>query len=358
MTTGTASKKSPVHYVIWVAEPGGIASYIQHYIKKYHLDREVFVYSLRPIGNKLNVEPVDHFFQGSYSNWECFWKFFLYCRAHRNDNLHLLNIGPFMLLIALLAGARNVVYHIHGTKHWKPGWNKFILRIAWKLTGYFPVQFIANSVHCARIFRRDALPVQPRIIYNGFELSGFLEKRLLRTKLTRIVYAGRFDPGKNVDQVIRLFEELAPSKPDLELHLAGEGSLEKKLEQQARKSPFSDRIFFHGWVNDMASFFQSADLFLFLSDHESFGNVLAEALLTGLPVLTSDIPAFQEIHGGEKMFYVGHPSQYEDLKAQFLDAVDHYPQLAEKAYSMAERLIRLFDMEIHLKKIESCYEPA
>lgn len=351
-------KQLPVHYVVWQSMPGGMESYVSYYTNEFYDQREMFIYSLRPSGNGLNTRLDDHFSEGSDNNWSCYSRYFWYCRKHRLDLFHLMNGGPVILLLTLLAGARNPVYHIHGTKYWKKWWQKIYLKTAWWLTFFFRVRFIANSNFSAGIFQREVLPIEPTVIYNGFDLDRFLDKRWLRARLRRMAYAGRLDPGKNVHLVIRLFEEIAGEMPELELHLAGIGSLQAALEQQAQNSPYRDRIIFHGWVKDMASFYQSADLFVFLSAYESFGNVLPEALLTGLPILTSDLPAFEEIHGGEKSFLLGQADNYSELKENFLRAVADYPALAQKAYFATERMKNLFDLEKHLQSIEKTYETA
>lgn len=59
---------------------------------------------------------------------------------------------------------------------------------------------------CASIFQRDVLPVKPTVIYNGFAVDAYLEKRFRRKELKRLAYVGRFQPGENVELVLRLFE--------------------------------------------------------------------------------------------------------------------------------------------------------
>ncbi len=280
---------------------------------------------------------------------------FRYARKHRRGLFHLVNSGPVVLLLALLAGVRQPVYHIHGTKHWKTWKDHLYLKAAWLLAGLFRVRYVANSRHSAAVFERDALPLQPKVVYNGFELERFLRYRHLRTRLRRMVYVGRLAPGKNAHLAICLFEEIAAQRPEVELHMAGTGALEAALRQRAQQSPYAERIFFHGWIEDVAAFYAEADLFVFLSEHESFGNVVAEGLLTGLPVLTSDVPVFEEIHGDTATFCLGYPDNYEQVRQRFLAAVGNFPHLAQRAYDTAERLQQLFDIQNHLREIEQIY---
>jgi glycosyltransferase involved in cell wall biosynthesis len=356
-TDNRFSTLQPIHYVVWQSLPGGMESYITHYTERLLGKRALYIYSLRPCENELNKAlDSSHFEKGADNNWVCYARFFRYARKHRRDLFHLMNAGPIVLLLLLLTGARNPVYHIHGTKYWKTWKDRLYFAIAWRIVSFFKVRFVANSRHSASVFMRDALPIPPRVVHNGFELSGFREKRHLRTQLKRMAYIGRFEKDKNVDLVIRLFEEIAGEHPELELHIAGAyGSEEEQIALLAGKSPYADRIILHGWIRDVAQFYHSVDLFVFLSAHESFGNVLAEALLTGLPILTSDVPVFKEIYGDESIFCLGDPGNYPEIRQRFLSVIGNYPMLAQTSYDAFDRIQNLFDMESHFDQILKIY---
>jgi glycosyltransferase involved in cell wall biosynthesis len=98
------------------------------------------------------------------------------------------------------------------------------------------------------------------------------------------------------------------------------------------------------------------DLFLFLSAYESFGNVIAEALLTGLPTLTSNVPVFEEIYGNEKDFILGNPNNFEEVKQKFLQVTEDFPRLARKAYDISASVETQCSIENHLRQIENVYE--
>jgi glycosyltransferase involved in cell wall biosynthesis len=184
----------------------------------------------------------------------------------------------------------------------------------------------------------------------------FSAVRHRRSELRRIGYAGRLWDGKNVDLVLRLFDEIAASNPALELHLAGDGPLRPELEAQAARSPHASRIKFHGYVSDVPAFYADMDLFVFLSAYESFGNVIAEALVTGLPPLTSNVPVFSEIFGKDSEFMLGDPADYETLKQRFLQAVSNFPRLAAKAWEISPDVEAQCSLQNHLHQIEKIYE--
>jgi glycosyltransferase involved in cell wall biosynthesis len=109
-------------------------------------------------------------------------------------------------------------------------------------------------------------------------------------------------------------------------------------------------------VEDMPAFYGSLDALIFLSEYESFGNVVAEALLTGLPVLASDLPAFKEIYGEHREFVMGQSHDYETIKHNVEQAFAHFPALAQTAYRLSDAVAEQCDLDLHLSKIENLYE--
>ncbi|GAB4490506.1 MAG: hypothetical protein OHK0019_09420 [Saprospiraceae bacterium] len=357
---GAKRTLKPIHYVMWQIGPGGMELMAMSYTEHFFQQRKMFAYGLRPTWKQIFDESKTQVSVSGEGQIQPYRQYFDYCCQHKNDIFHMMNGGPLVLVLTLLAGVKSIVYHIHGTIYWKTAFQKLYLKTTWRIARWFMrganISFIANSQYSAQVFREKVMPVLPQVIYNGLDVQKFAAKKTLRTELRRICYAGRLWDGKNVDLVIRLFEEIAASHPNTELHLAGDGPLRPGLEEQARQSPFASRIHFHGYVKDIASFYNSADLFVFLSAYESFGNVIAEALLSGLPTLTSNLPVFEEIFGEEKNFILGNPKNYEEIKTNFLKAVKDFPRLARKAHDLSTSVEQKCSMEHHLHQIETVYE--
>ncbi len=350
----------PVHYVIWVNGPGGMEISVKHYSEHFFRRRRLYAYGMRPTWSQIYDESKIAVQAGDDGKIRPYWQYFRYVRQHRDSIFHLQNGGPLVMILTLLAGVKNIVYHIHGTIYWKTFFQKIYLKAAWLLTRALmlraKVTFIANSQYSAGIFRNNVMPLLPPVVYNGIDAQRFVAKKSLRSGLRNIGYAGRIWQGKNVHLVVRLFEEVAPSHPELELHIAGGGTLFSALEEQVRQSPFADRIHLLGHVQDIAAFYASMDLFLFLSAYESYGNVVAEALLTGLPTLTSNLPVFKEIYGGETNFSLGDPANFQEIKNNFIKAIEDFPRLASKACELSASVEAQCSIENHLRQIENIYE--
>lgn len=353
----TAEDHRPLHFVLWRAEPGGMESAVNAYVAAFGPHRRCFLFSLRPGPNKLCPQ-VSGYTEGEASDRRLYLKWYRYCRAHRHHRFHLLNCGPVILLIALLAGVRRPLYHIHGTRYWRGSADRPILRAAWLLCAPFKPLIVANSQFSADAFRRTAYRTRPVVVYNGLGTGALVAKRRLRTSLLHMACAGRLVAGKNVDLAIRCFEAVAEKYPDLELHIAGTGTVENELRDQALAGPYRRRIHFHGWVTDMPAFYARMDLLLFPSSHESYGNVLVEALINGLPALVSDLPAFEEIHGDPATFGLGDPADAELFIQRFAAALSRFDALCECSFALSPQLAQRSAMDNHLAAIAELHARA
>jgi len=106
----------------------------------------------------------------------------------------------------------------------------------------------------------------------------------------RILNVGRLDPQKNQILLLEAFARLS-AKCEARLVILGEGVLRGALERRAAELRIADRVAMPGFRLDVASVYGSADLFVLSSDYEGFGNVLVEAMLAGVPVVSTNCEA-------------------------------------------------------------------
>ncbi|HEX7816911.1 glycosyltransferase family 1 protein [Dyella sp.] len=105
-----------------------------------------------------------------------------------------------------------------------------------------------------------------------------------------VLYVGRIAPEKNLDLAVRSFRALQKVAPDARYVWVGDGPAREALQ---RENP--DFIFAGMQRGDALSrHYASADLFIFPSLSETFGNVILEALAAGLPVVAYEEGAARE----------------------------------------------------------------
>jgi len=225
---------------------------------------------------------------------------------------------------------------------------------------------IANSEDIAALFRaKSGLPSERIAVFaNGFDLARFRpadspdEKKECRKKWDAseagivLGTASRLVEQKGLPLLIDAVRVLTDIGIDATLVVAGEGRLESDLLSRAEQKGVLDRVRLAGRVDDMPSFLQALDVFVFASLSEGRSNALAEALATGLPVVATDIPGNAELVKNEKN---GLLVPLEDTRA-FADAVKRLVEdsaLREELSGEARRLaLRELDQEKILAELE------
>ncbi len=98
----------------------------------------------------------------------------------------------------------------------------------------------------------------------------------------RVLYAGRLTREKGVDLLAESFRRARVVEPRLHLLLAGGGP-----EEGGLRARLGEHATFLGWLegDDLARAYASADLFLFCSRTDTYGQVVLEAGASGLPVV-------------------------------------------------------------------------
>lgn len=102
-----------------------------------------------------------------------------------------------------------------------------------------------------------------------------------------VLCVGRLAAEKNLPLAIAAFQAIRRLQPDARLILVGDGPLAAQLRAQHPDFVYCGMR----QGNDLAAHYASSDLFLFPSLTETFGNVVLEAMASGLAVVTFDYAA-------------------------------------------------------------------
>lgn len=120
------------------------------------------------------------------------------------------------------------------------------------------------------------------------------------TSLDRWLYVGRLLHHKGVLRLVTAFAECARTRPRLTLTIVGGGPLARELRDRADELGVGDRVTLRGPVphEQVQRAMAEHDLLVHLSERETFGMTLVEAVSSGLPVLATRSGGPQETMAG------------------------------------------------------------
>ena len=154
----------------------------------------------------------------------------------------------------------SVLHHVYATSE------KVVLQTK-RAYNYFP----------AKVQRKST------IILNPIEVKAYASTE----KSMRIVTAGRLEAQKNHKMLINAFEALKDKYPEYILDIYGQGSLHNELQQYIANKNLENRVFLKGNSPVIHEEIASAELFILPSNFEGLSNALLEAMMMGLPVIST-----------------------------------------------------------------------
>lgn len=181
----------------------------------------------------------------------------------------------------------------------------------------------------------------------------------------RLLVVCRHDREKSLAHLVDIFSRhIAPADPEVTLTLVGDGHDHGNLVDQAMASPHARRIHFPGEAchDEIVDWYAHADVFVYTSMSETFGNVVNEARWSGLPVVALDdnMGVAHQVAPGVSGFLV-EPGR-QDTDESFAAAVGALTSRREMRRKMGEEGANLARQASHpdvvLRRFESIYEAA
>ena len=166
---------------------------------------------------------------------------------------------------------------------------------------YAPSQAIADELATFGV-ERGAIRVYPRGVDTGrfdpAKRNGFY-KEWPGMDAFKLIYVGRISREKDLDILAAAFRKALQrlNGPEVRLVIVGDGPYREEMERDLDGLPALFTGVLHG--ESLAEAYASADLFVFPSTTDTFGNVVLEAQASGLPVIVSDKGGpMENIHPG------------------------------------------------------------
>ena len=127
-------------------------------------------------------------------------------------------------------------------------------------------------------------------------VSVIVPEEIVKVRKKKIVNFCRIEPQKNIRMLIDAFLNLPSKYKDYSLEIYGIGDQLDEIKKYVSEKGETERVIFHGFVNNIHEKIIDASVFVSSSDYEGISNSMIEALALGLPVICTDCPI-----GGARM---------------------------------------------------------
>jgi glycosyltransferase involved in cell wall biosynthesis len=225
-----------------------------------------------------------------------------YIQRERFTEIIISTPGPIGLTALLAAKMLNLqtsgIYHTDFPQYVRIlTEDSFLESVTWRYMHWFYGQldtvFVNSEEYRESWIKRGFDPAKLRIFPRGLDTElfhptrrdpAFFETFGATNGQVRLLYVGRVSREKDLDLLAQAYRRLRDEGLSIQLVVVGHGPYSKAFSESLPEAIFT------GYLRgkDLAAAYASADVFVFPSTTDTFGNVIIEAQASGVPVVVSD----------------------------------------------------------------------
>lgn len=225
-----------------------------------------------------------------------------YIQRERFTEIIISTPGPIGLTALLAAKMLNLqtsgIYHTDFPQYIRIlTEDSFLESVAWNYMRWFYGQldtiFVNSEEYRQSWIKRGLDAAKLKIFPRGLDTeffhptrrdAAFFEKFGAPNGQVRLLYVGRVSREKDLDILANAYRRLRGENLPVQLYLVGDGPYSQALSDDLPEACFT------GYLRgeELAAAYASADIFVFPSTTDTFGNVIIEAQASGVPVVVSD----------------------------------------------------------------------
>lgn len=307
-------QKDRIIFVITSLDSGGIENYLLRYLK-FDSQVEPIIICKSGKGGELEYQYLEYVSKNNII--KCKQGYFniiswisLYKVLKRNKSKTVCdftgNFAGISLLCAYFAGVKSrLVFYRGSTNHFKETKLRLFYNYLMKIiVQIFATKVLSNSKAALDFFYPKWMHDTEKyeVIYNGID-SVFCDyqcdKKPVRSLLKIpdnafvVGHSGRYNIAKNHETIIEVAIVLCKKYDSIYFILVGKGT-DTELFERVKAEGLDDRILLLGYRNDVKILLKGMDIFYFPSITEGQPNSLIEAMVSGLPIVASNIEPIRE----------------------------------------------------------------
>jgi glycosyltransferase involved in cell wall biosynthesis len=223
-----------------------------------------------------------------------------------------------------------------------------------RITSFIPCLWIANSKYIGESNAKHlGIPTSKiKVIYRGRNSDDFSEWKKPETDDFRFVCIGRLYEKKGYPELIQAFSIIAKKNSKVKLVIYGEGTYRPQMEKQILDVNLQGQIILAGNVPNAWQKMYEAHCFVFPSRFEGFSGALVEAMMTGIPIISSDIPMNLEAVENNKTALVHQLKDVTNLADKMEEMISNYPSMIQMGQKARQTAMKKFDIKNIAQKYE------
>lgn len=199
------------------------------------------------------------------------------------------------------------------------------------------------------------------VIYNtndvGYIINKSIEKideNVLPVGLN-VFSVGRLTPAKGFDRLIKIHKKLISEGLKHNLIILGEGEQKEELLLLCKGLGVDDSVHFLGFKSNPYKYLSHADLFVCSSRREGFSTAVTEALILGVPIVSTLCSGAEELLGKNNEFgIICENSEYGIYKGMRKMLATH--EILKKYKELARIRGKAFSIESTVTKVEELFD--
>jgi len=201
-----------------------------------------------------------------------------------------------------------------------------------------------------KIIMDDGVPEEKiRLIHNPIDTNIFVRKEHSNRRI-KVLYVSAYLERKNPWIVVQLAKNL----PNIDFIMYGTNTQTDTYKQIFDEAKSIKNLSVNGTVDyyKLPDVYQSADMFIFPSTQGEFGNVVIEALASGLPVISMRCGAEEIIRHGEDGFLCNDLNEF----GEYIEIIAEDESLLKKMGKEARKTaVNEFSQEVIFRKFLDMY---
>lgn len=293
------------------------------------------------------------------NHYQRYWLIRRELRKLKPDIVHFhLRLSNYIRFAGLDRNVRLFYTQHYDTSFWEKDYPDDIKNLKWLMKRY-QVQPIALNKAMKASMDRILQTDQTRILNNGVDMSEFqkpLDRNAKRNELNVpqdafvIAHVGRFDPIKNHEFLVKVFQKIKQKKPKAFLLMVGRGETEEKVRNQLEGAGLAGSYRILHDRTDVAEILRACDAAVFPSFSEGLPLSLIEMQAAGLHCIAST--------GVQKDACISNRLSFLSLEQSADVWADTLLEMAASKNSIQYDGLEEWDIRYNVKQLEKMYEES